>query len=425
MEGKEEKYKVNKESREKIIEKRGKRKQERVTRTDQIVVDRLKKERERVDDLSQVRKLPEPKDEETELNPEEKPTEKKTGERGSYTKLLEVLKKSEERNSYERWESIKVLRECMKDEEGYLVKANQKGRRDWSKERVKAFESDLRNYESEVPNYEVKKEEEDGEKTEETIDRILRERLSEEAKTRDPIEEKGEKREEETWGFWKYYLEKDAQKVVVWKKGVLYKKGRRKNEITSWDRGTYRKEWYDQRRTMKLRRRYVREGGYVLQKPKGEGTMVKEVELKPMSLHPIQGDGSGLVANEKGTSRRSPNESKKERRKRTYYKYQNPEDRKKERNRGKRTEETDFQSILRKQIAVDRKRGKLMKKSLVIYPNKDGWKRKAWKASIQKKMGLARVEGKRSSKLRVWSSQVGRLRYNQRRWKINRKRNQK
>jgi hypothetical protein len=430
MEGKREKVKVSKEGRKGSIEKRGKRKQERLTKTDRYIVESVKEVRETVD-VNAVLAYPQEKKrkkgeekadnkEETLVNNRVNPVKEKKEKKkpSNYLKLLEVLKKGEERYSYETWEARKVLRECMEDDEGYMVKANQKGRRNWSKERIGKFESDLRNYERKVPTYEEESEEteeiEEEQANEEISEVILRDILAEE--TEQEEREKETKEERKDWGFWKYYLEKDAQTVVVWKKGVLYKKARGKNEITSWDRVTYRKEWYDQRTTMMLRRRYVREGGFVLQKPKTKVQMVKEVELKSR----VDGRESSKYERDKEKVG-----GKKERRKRTYYKFQNPEDRKprmKMDKSVKRSEETWFQSILRKQIAVDMKRWKLMKKSIVVYPNKDSYKGKRWKDSAEVPNTLRLVDRIRSKKLRVWSMQVGRLRYMQKMWKLNRSR---
>jgi hypothetical protein len=122
-----------KDSRRKIQEKRGRRKKERLTKSDRVVVETLESERKKRDQdyTGKERKL-----------------------KNEREKLIEVLSQCEQRYSYETWESMKLLRKCMQDEDGYRVKANQVGRREWSKGRVKEFEQDLRNYEERVPTYE-------------------------------------------------------------------------------------------------------------------------------------------------------------------------------------------------------------------------------------------------------------------------------
>jgi hypothetical protein len=382
---------IEKDSRNKIINKRGKRKQERLTKTDTEIVDALRTERKKVyrtnPDLKMVNGVDHEK-EEVGL---------------SYKKRVEVLNQCEQRYSYERWESMKVLRKCMMDREGYRVKANQVGRRNWSKERVQSYESDLRNYEQE---------DHDGVHTQES------------QKSNPSKESNGD---QDQWGFWKYYMEEDAQKVVVWKKGVLYKKSIRKNEITSWDRSTYRNEIYDQRRTRKLRRRYVRDGSMVLgwikrdesNEDSGNGKTVPE-RIQEVELKNRVNQKSGMnLLRERSRSK----ERNRERRYRTYYKYQNPEDRKKaDESPLKTTSETEFQSRLRMQIGVEMKMKKLVSKPLGrTYMRSRGGSRASETTSTQASTSNSKVKRKSGRKRYVWSSQLGRLRYNQIRWKRNQK----
>src|SRR5690606_26634416 len=48
-------------------------------------------------------------------------------------KLLDILDKCEKRYEYDRWERLYIRMECMEDKDGYIVKANQKRRKEWTK----------------------------------------------------------------------------------------------------------------------------------------------------------------------------------------------------------------------------------------------------------------------------------------------------
>ena len=387
-----EKMKKTEESRKKIREKRGKRKKERLTQSDRVLVETRESERTRDkrDLLKSVK------------NSDLGQLERK--------KWIEVLSQCEQRYSYETWEARKVFRTCIEDDEGYRVKANQVGRREWSKKRVDRFEVDLRDYESKVPTYDEKVN--PSNKGDEWS--LLDKKIGNDRSTLTGITESEESSDGIAWGFWKYYRETDAQRVKVWKKGVLQKKSMRKNEITSWDMGSFRSielEWYERRRSRKRRRRYVRDGQVLApfgQSYEGESRkIVQEVFIKSRRDRQEKrrrGDrkGRNLI-------------SLSEKRKRSYNQFQNPEERKKNstiNGKNPRSRETGFQSRLRAQTGVERKRSKERVKPL-------GLDQKA--VALELKMGItgrkSRDSGKkkRSKKVYVWTSQLGRFRYGQRR----------
>lgn len=369
---------VSKEVRGKIsnlVKKRKKRKETRVSTTDVEIVDKLIHSRS----LIQL---------------EDKLALKERKElRSRDSSFFHVLSEGEQRISYERWEALSLRTKCIENEHGYRVKANQKGRAEWSKKRITGFESDLRNYEKEVPEYQdILIEKKDlGKSNEGKSDGSLT-RLTSLRKTRDEKDEFTEKNQVNEWDFWKYYLEKDAQQARLWKKGGLYKKKMRKNQITSWDRVTYVKEPYEKRRTRSMRRRYVRSGGYVLPNRNDEVSIEKEAFLENKFHIP--------------ELRRKKQRSKKQiksllrGRWRTYYKLENVEDRKRSMGLSKRKHETGFQGLMRKQTSTQIQIGKLTDKPLNKYKHKSlrfwSYERGGirYKTKIRKRKGLVREQVK-------------------------------
>jgi hypothetical protein len=227
----------------------------------------------------------------------------------------------------------------------------------------------------------------------------------------------------EDWGFWKYYRETDAHQVVIWKKGVLYKKSIRKNEITSWDRGTYwspELEWYERRRRRNLRRRYVRDGQALAGLASWNLSKKREEDTKGSS-------GRRMVHEVRIKTRRDRNEklgtlnrSRGFKRKRTYNQFQNPEERRvdvEKVSRTERTRESFFQSRLRAQTGVEKKRTKERTKPLgldqkIVMRTTSG--------NLDGKIRSSLSSGKKAGwkKLYVWTSQLARFRYGQRRKRI-------
>lgn len=364
----------DKERRRKRREKLGTRKKERLTKT----------ESERVNQLVETRE-----------KRKEENRERSNSIELEVRKWVDVLNGCEQGYSYERWEARSLWRKCMKEGDGYRVKANQKGRRDWSKERVEAYEFDLRNWRS-------KENERERSPSQSETKEVDRKRLDVESQVVEVKEERGG----EEWGFWKYYEKKDAERVTVWKKGILYKKGMRKNEMTSWDRATYRKEKYEKRRTIKLQRRYVRDA----EKRRSRGVLSSNEESNQ------KGSGRNLVRELKNGKKESTMDSERkrskernpERRKRTYDTFQNPEERRRSSGWTKKTKESHFQSRLRNQTMVEIKMKDLEAKPFM---------------RMDQSGKDSRVEkGKKRS---VWSSQLRRIWYNQMRWKRNEKAKEK
>ena len=377
MEKKEKLIKVGEDTRKSLQEKRGKRTKERLTKSDLIVVEAIILGRKKRKDGDY-----DGKDVNYQMERE---------------KLIEVFNQCEQRYSYETWESRKVWRTCMRDPDGYRVKANQVGRRDWSKGRLDGFESDLRNYEVNLPRYHERYQGTEEEKA-------LMSKQSDQSRLPNEVNE-----ESQEWGFWKYYRETDAQRVVVWKKGILHKKSIRKNEITSWDRGSFRSvefEWYERRRRRNLRRRYVRNGQVLApwNQPsemgeasgKKGGGMVQEVRIK--------------TQRDRNEKRRKENRQRAIKRKRTYNQFQNPEERKKEIDvdiMKNSPRESFFQSMLRSQTSVGRKRSNERTKPLGLDL------KKVWRTSNGERKKRSTGKQRGLKKVYVWTSQLARFRYGQ------------
>ena len=166
-----------KELRQKRREKLGTRKKERLTKTETERVNQLTKNRENWKE-----------------NSKQSPSQRVLEER----KWLEVLNGCEQGYSYERWEARNLWRKCMKDPEGYRVKANQKGRIEWSKERVESYEFDLRNWRS-------KENEKERRRTQNQSERGDGERKTERMSESDENSDEKRERGGDECGFWKYY----------------------------------------------------------------------------------------------------------------------------------------------------------------------------------------------------------------------------
>lgn len=251
-------------------------------------------------------------------------------EKKELEKVEKVLTGAEQRYAYETWEARRRLVDCRKDDDGYRIKANQQGRREWSRSRVNGLEKELRTYEVEPRAYDLDPTPE------------KRQARAEEADARVNPHERAWKGKSDQWGFWKQYEEGEEKALVVWKKGVLYKKKITKPTRTSWDRVTNRTEWYDRRRTMNLRRRWASEGRSSWRCPAEIKRDVEHRGWTPARVRTTRLDQKKERTGEKA------------RRGRTYERFANPEER---RNRDQEVDqvaedpETFFQSRRRVQTA--------------------------------------------------------------------------
>jgi hypothetical protein len=245
-------------------------------------------------------------------------------------KVVSVLKGAEQRFAYETWEARTTLTECRKDEHGYRVKANQLERSEWSRSRINGLEKELRTYESDSPTYDLH------------LSQKKREERQIQVKSRKNPHERPSREKGESWGFWKVYEEGDAEALTEWKKGILYKKQMTKPSMTSWDRVTYRKEWYDQRRSVHLRRRWVREGMNPWRCP---SEMIRQI---PHRARGVQGRSNRRV-DWKYTKRETVNQLST--RGRTYERFANPEERRGSQPVVQEEPESGFQSRRRGQTA--------------------------------------------------------------------------
>jgi hypothetical protein len=302
------------ENLEKRIGKRERLVKGRLSRTDREVSSTIEERRYKVDRKERKKYIEKRRDEGVSVasapnaaNEAEKILHGRSGSKerelkkhiyGRRFKLLDILYRCEERYPYDIWERIYVRRECIEDEEGYRVKANQKRIKEWVIAIVTKYEEELRGV-REQGNRKVKYNPEsrkdrrrgtirtvrkEGSQKERTGEGLVTLRMQQSqqkhedqnielrksrfvhnaeknqrlAKLNSEKEEGKQVDERSERGFWKYYLEEEAKLVGFWKKGVLYKKSIRTDELTSWDLQTYGKEWYDRRRTIQMRRRYVR-----------------------------------------------------------------------------------------------------------------------------------------------------------------------
>lgn len=137
-------------------------------------------------------------------------------------KLEIVLDKISERREYDIWERIHVRSLCRKSENGYRVKANQVGRKDWIKSVIEKYSIEIRN--------------------DEPID------VSINVKTF---------KKEEKEKFWIHYQENEEKQAKKWKIGVLYKKSIRVDKPISWDIETYHQVWFNKRIIINTEKRYL------------------------------------------------------------------------------------------------------------------------------------------------------------------------
>ena len=186
--------------------------------------------------------------------------ERKEGRRKNKPKKRKEIEKKREQVSkrrieyenklpYERWEAAVRWKDRRKDPNTRRRQENQEGRRPWLKGIMEEHEERIRHYERKPREY---------------TDREGTKEKEEKGKGKG---RKGRSVGEE-WGRWKTYREGETDQILVWKKGILSKKGLSKgkgSEWRAWERGRYYKE-YGKRRTRHENRRRIRRSNYNLPK---------------------------------------------------------------------------------------------------------------------------------------------------------------
>jgi len=159
--------------------------------------------------------------------------------------------------------------------------------------------------------------------------------------------------------------------------------------MTSWDRQSYRTEWYDRRRKVKIRRRYVRDGAEIW-----------NAQSRGLNLDQYQGirNTQSLFRKERERWNVQKQTGGKERRTaRTnvrYSTYPNPEDRRRAKEIHPIRQESRFQSRLRKQTGLERE----------IEGRSKGSTRRRMRTKQKKR-------NRKTNRVWVWTSWFGRLRW--------------
>lgn len=149
-----------------------------------------------------------------------------------YKRIL-MRKKYEKKVPYERWEADKVWEKVMENNGKYRRKSNRDYTQKWFSELLIKEEDTLRKYDKKIKSYEKVRKEEKGTK-------------EYEVNRRKSVKRNGE------WGLWKRYRQGDEERVLEWKKGVLYKKVISGGK--TWDRLDYRKEGSNLNKRRKIKR---------------------------------------------------------------------------------------------------------------------------------------------------------------------------